>query len=192
MNDNTITIIGCGKVGKAFAYSLLTRGHTVFLQDISTDAVMGAFLDLRFCGDVKVGLTSNTNLIIFSAKISNFEKEKEEIYTQIQIASDDNEYIPVYVFSNPVKEITTFLQGNGVKVVIPNNADLDKARARLAMTSYDVDFYCKENIHASSANPKLNECRAHYLKLQQEMYQTPSVYNAVHFALKQMEKERVI
>jgi hypothetical protein len=186
-----ITVIGCGKVGRAFAYDMLKKGHEVRLVDSSPEIATGAYMDLFFCGHVKAGLSPNiAELIFLSARNENLD----EIITSVKACSyqyleRDKLNIPIFVFSNPVKEITEKLRDAGFTRVIPCDTRLDCARAFKQGQSTGL---IQEDIHASPKNQKLTEIRKHWLDIQEGAYRVPSVYSAIHFAEQQLEELRLI
>lgn len=193
MNETKkIAVIGCGKVGKAFAAFMLARGHKVYLHDISVKVATGAYMDLCFMGRVRVGFSSDTiDLIFLSARPYQLDDGSYDLKTcvdMIEMIINGKKETPIFVFSNPVKEMSEALSKTGFTRVIPSDCSLDVAR----LGSNEGMKYVNENIHASQKNTLLNNVRDSWLGTQERAYETPSVYNAVHFAIKQMEKERLI
>jgi len=176
-----ITVVGCGKTGRAFAYSMLKQGNIVRLFDINERMMMGAYMDLYFCGHVKAGLGDKPDLIFLSAASSDLST----ILLSVDLASVGDRSVPIYVFSNPVKEIAQALKAKGYLHVLPCDASLDRAR-------HFRPVEIQEDIHASPVNKELYETREHWLKLQEEEYFTPSIYNAIYFAEKQLKRLKMI
>jgi len=187
-----VLIYGVGDVGKAFAYSLLLEEDIdyVYLYDKNKNKIREAELDLLpMTTDTWADLkrfdpkdSEDISLVILTARITNKQNFIAEFKKIIK-----NKNTPIYVFSNPVREIYSLLFKHSYLKAFPCETNLDTARLKLMGEHKTIT-----GIHGDGKPKYLQEKSKEWLKEMKKLG-VKSIYSAVYFGLKEvLEFMRVV